>query len=150
MLLKTHLAAVVFMILLFINHISHKFIFAGMVLFATLLPDADSGFSLFGKSLILKPIQFFAKHRGVIHSFTVAILVSVLLAIFLPIASFGFFIGYSTHLIFDSFTKDGIQPFWPMKLKSRGIVLTGGKFEQSLFFFLVFIDIALFLFVSNF
>lgn len=150
MLLKTHLAAAVFMILLFINHINHRFIFVGMALFATIFPDADSGFSLFGKSLILKPIQFFIKHRGIIHSFTIAILVSVLLAVFMPIASFGFFIGYSTHLIFDSFTKDGIRPFWPHKSVSKGIILTGGKFEKTLFAFLIFIDIALFLFVSNF
>ena len=52
----------------------------------------------------------------------------------------GFFMGYSVHLIADSFTKSGIQPFWPLKTRSKGPISTGGKIEDSIFVFLVLVD----------
>jgi len=93
--------------------------------------------------LIFRPLQFFVKHRGVIHSFTTGIVLSVLLAFFWPVASLGFFIGYSVHLICDSFTKEGIQPFWPLRARSKGFIATGGRIEDSLFVFLVLVDAVL-------
>ena len=141
------MAFAVLMILLFLEHINNKFIFIGMVLIATILPDLDSGFSSYGRHLIFRPLQWFTKHRGVIHSFSFCILISILLAIFWPIASLGFFVGYSIHLVCDSFTKEGIQPFWPLKSKSYGFITSGGRIEESLFFSLIFIDIILFFIV---
>jgi inner membrane protein len=144
MLLKTHMAFAVFMIILFLEHVNNKIIFVGMVLIATILPDLDTGFSSFGRHLIFRPLQFFTKHRGIIHSFTFAVLASIVLAMFWPIASLGFFIGYSVHLVCDSFTKDGIQPFWPFKVKSSGFIASGGRMEESLFFSLILLDVVLF------
>ncbi len=143
MLLRTHLAFGVLMIVLFVQHVNDKLIFVGMVLLATVLPDLDSGFSSWGRHLIFRPLQFFVKHRGVIHSFTTGIVLSVLLAFFWPVASLGFFIGYSVHLICDSFTKEGIQPFWPLRARSKGFIATGGRIEDSLFVFLVLVDAVL-------
>jgi len=134
----------VFMIMLFIQQVNNKLIFAGMVLFATVLPDLDSGFSSWGRHLIFRPLQFFVKHRGAIHSFTTAVIVSLVIAYFWPIGSFGFFIGFSVHLICDSFTIEGIQPFWPLRSKSTGFISTGGRIEETLFFALIFVDIILF------
>ena len=114
-----------------------------MVIVATVLPDLDSGFSSWGRHWIFKPLQIFVKHRGVIHSFTTGIVLSVLLAMFWPVASLGFFVGYSVHLICDSFTKQGIQPFWPFRIRSKGFINSGGRIEDSLFVFLVVIDIML-------
>tara|TARA_Y100000310_G_C20597240_1_gene771152 strand:+ start:978 stop:1430 length:453 start_codon:yes stop_codon:yes gene_type:complete len=144
MLLKTHLAFAVLMIILFLEHVNHKFTFALLVLIATVLPDLDSGFSSWGRHLIFRPLQFFTKHRGIIHSFTFGVLVSVILAFFWPIASLGFFIGFSVHLICDSFTVDGIKPFWPLKMKSSGFIRSGRRVEESLFFGLIFVDVVLF------
>jgi len=144
MLLKTHLAFAVLLIILFLKHINSKFVFVILVLIATVLPDLDSGFSSWGRHLIFKPLQFFTKHRGIIHSFTFAILASVLLAIFWPVAALGFFTGFSVHLICDSFTHDGIQPFWPFRAKSSGFITSGGRVEESLFFALSLVDIFLF------
>jgi len=115
-----------------------------MVLIATIIPDLDSGYSSFGRHSIFSPLQFFVKHRGIIHSFTTAVLFSVLIAFWWPVASFGFFLGYSVHLLTDSFTREGIQPFWPFKIKSSGPIATGGRIEESLFLSLIFIDIILF------
>lgn len=150
MLLRTHLSFAILLIILFVEHVNNKLIFIGMVLVATVLPDLDSSFSSWGRHFIFRPLQFFVKHRGIIHSFTTAVLLSIFIAFFWPIGSFGFFIGYSVHLLCDSFTKEGIQPFWPLKVKSKGIILTGGRVEESLFFSLMFIDLILFLFLFVF
>lgn len=144
MLLKTHLAFAALIIILFVEHVNNPWIFIAMVVVATIIPDLDLSSSSWGRHLIFRPLQFFVKHRGIFHSFTFAVLASVLLAIFWPVASLGFFIGYSVHLITDSFTKEGIQPFWPFKAKSRGFIASGGTIEKSLFFSLILIDIILF------
>jgi len=134
----------IFMIILFMQQVENQFLFILMVMIATVLPDLDSGFSSYGRHMIFRPLQFFVKHRGIVHSFTAAVLLSVLMAVFYPVLSFGFFIGYSVHLICDSFTREGIQPFWPLKARSSGFIRTGGKIEESLFFSLIFVDIIMF------
>ena len=93
MLLRTHVMFAIFMILLFVSHVSDKFIFMIMVLVATVIPDLDSGFSSYGRHLIFRPLQFFVKHRGIIHSFTTAVVLSAFIAIWFPVASFGFFVA---------------------------------------------------------
>lgn len=145
MLLRTHVMFAIFMILVFINYVSNKWVFVAMVLVATIVPDLDSGFSSYGRHLIFRPLQFFTKHRGILHSITTAAILSFLIAVWFPVASFGFFIGYSIHVISDSFTKDGVQPFWPLKWKSNGPISSGGRIEESLFIFMVIINILMFL-----
>lgn len=144
MLLKTHMAFAVFLVILFFEHVIHPWIFILTVLIATILPDLDSNLSSFGRHLIFKPLQLFTKHRGMIHSFSFVILVSVIIAVFWPILSLGFFLGYSVHLICDSFTKEGIQPFWPLKIRSSGFIRSGGRIEETLFFTLILLDVLLF------
>jgi membrane-bound metal-dependent hydrolase YbcI (DUF457 family) len=61
--------------------------------------------------------------------------------VILPIAALGFFLGYSLHLFLDSFTIDGIMPFWPLRKKSSFGLKTGGKIETSLFLGLVILDV---------
>jgi membrane-bound metal-dependent hydrolase YbcI (DUF457 family) len=147
MLIKTHLAFAFIFILLFFQQVNHKFIFITLLLIATILPDIDSGFSSWGRHLIFRPLQFFLKHRGLLHSLTAGIVLSAVLAFFWPVASLGFFVGYSAHLIFDSFTKEGIQPFWPFKSRSKGFIVSGGRIEESIFLGLVFADVILFFIV---
>ncbi len=144
MLLKTHLAFAALIIILFVEHVNSPWVFIAMVVVATVIPDLDLSSSSWGRHLIFRPLQFFVKHRGIFHSFTFAVLASVLLAVFWPVASLGFFVGYSVHLITDSFTKEGIQPFWPLKAKSKGFIASGGRIEESLFLFLIVVDIILF------
>ena len=144
MLLKTHLAFAMLMILLFISHVDNKLIFFFMVIIATAIPDLDTQSSSWGRHLIFRPLQFFIKHRSLLHSFTFAILISVALAYVMPVLSLGFFVGYSVHIICDSFTKEGVQPFWPLKIKSSGPFRTGGRVEESLFLSLILINIFVF------
>ena len=146
MLLRTHLAIVIMALLLFLPHIdgaSAKIIFIFITLIATMLPDIDTGFSTIGKFRGFRFLQFFVRHRGIIHSFSFAIAVSIILAIFWPMASLGFFLGYGIHLLVDSFTIDGIQPFWPYKKTSSWRLKTGSLIETTLFITFILIDIAL-------
>ena len=145
MLLRTHLGFAILMIILFVEHVTEKWIFVGVVLVATILPDLDSGFSTWGRHMIFKPLQFFTAHRGILHSFTFAILISILLSIFFPVAAFGFFVGYSVHLISDSFTKEGVQAFWPLSGRSHGLIKSGGRVEDGLFILIMLADVLLFL-----
>ena len=147
MYLKTHLMLAILVILVFISHVKSQWVFAGMVLIATVVPDLDSSFSSWGRHLMFRPLQFFTKHRGIIHSFLTAIILSLIIAVWFPVASFGFFIGYCVHLFSDSFTIEGIQPFWPMHYKSTGPIASGGKIEETLFLSLIIINFLVFVFL---
>ncbi|MEI6849783.1 MAG: metal-dependent hydrolase [archaeon] len=144
MMLRTHLAITTLLILLFIPHVTFKVIFVIVALIATLIPDIDMTHSVMGKYNILRPIQWFVKHRGIFHSFTLALLFSLLFAFYLPILALPFFLGYSSHLIADSFTIDGIRPFWPLKDELKYKLRTGSRVESTIFYVLCGINIILF------
>ena len=143
MLFKTHLAIAVFFIVLFLSAVSNKWLFVLVVLLSTLLADIDSEHSLVGRYLVFKPIQFLARHRGVFHSLTFLILVSVFFAMFIPAIAFAFFLGYGAHLVADSFTKEGIRPFYPLKARYSGWVTSGGRSEVIIFVVFVIVDLFL-------
>jgi len=141
MLLRTHLAIMVLAIALFVGAVDAQLLFIFVALIATLLPDIDTGFSTIGKHKGFRFFQFFVRHRGIIHSFTFCIAISIVLAFFWPSVSFGFFLGYGLHLFVDSFTPEGIMPFWPYKKKSSWHFKTGSLVETSLFLIFILLDI---------
>ena len=141
MLIRTHIAFVSLLIILFVTHVTDKFVFMVFALIGAVIPDIDTGFSTWGKHFIFKPIQFFLKHRTMIHSLTFGILITILIAAFFPVLSFGFFLGFASHLLLDSFTKDGILPFWPLSYKSSGFISTGRRIEGTFFITLIAIDL---------
>ena len=141
MLTKTHLAISIFAILLFINSVKSKIIFSIVVLIATLIPDIDSNLSWLGKRIIFRPLQFFVRHRGILHSFTFLILISLIFVLFVPVVVFGFFLGYGSHLLADSFTIDGIRPFYPFKKTSSWKIRTGGKREIMILIVFIIADL---------
>lgn len=143
MLIRTHLAITSCAILFLLPFVEYKTIFVVVALIATFIPDVDSRFSSVGQKRIARVLQFFTKHRGIIHSFTFLILITFLLVLYFPIISLGFFLGYGLHLFADSFTCEGIQPFYPLKTRSSGILRTGGKTEISIFVIFVILDLFL-------
>lgn len=144
MLLKTHFAIALFAIILFFPVVNNKFFFILAVVVATIIPDLDTRFSKFGRKNPITPILgFFTRHRGILHSLTFCLVVSIVLAIFIPVLAFGFFLGYSLHLLCDSFTKKGIMPFWPFKMVSEGFLFTGGKIEKGIYFGFIIADLLL-------
>ena len=145
MLWKTHLVIGLAFALLFLPGVNHKLIFLPVVLICSLLPDIDSPGSQFGHHWYYRPLQFVSKHRGAFHSLTFCILGSLIFAFIFPILALPFFLGYSSHLIADSFTQEGITPFWPLKRVSSGIVRTGGHTEKGVFIVFLVVDVILFL-----
>jgi len=83
------------------------------------------------------------KHRSFIHSLTFCVFISLALAFYFPVVSLPFFLGYSSHLVVDSFTEEGIRVFWPAKGVVSGKVRTGGHVEEGVFYTLILVNIIL-------
>lgn len=147
MMLRTHLAIVILAILLFLPHVSSKLVFILVALISTALPDIDSGFSTLGKMKAGRVIQFFVRHRGVFHSLSFCVVVSLIFAAFIPIIALPFFLGYALHLFVDSFTIEGIKPFWPLKKTSSWKIKTESYTETSLLVVFLIIDLVVFVFL---
>ena len=145
MLMKTHLAIGIFAVLFFFPYMNDKAIFVLVVLIASLLPDVDSGFSTMGRNMAMRPLQVLTRHRGVFHSFTFCILASLVFSLYLPVLAFGFFLGYALHLLADSWTPEGIKPFWPWKKDLRGRVRVGGVIEETVFIIFAILDVIFFI-----
>lgn len=139
MLRKTHVVINLAIALNFLPRVNDKLLFLPVVLLAGLIPDLDKAFAFLGKKKIFKPLQSLSGHRSVFHSYTLCILASVFLALYFPIFALPFFLGYSVHLFADSFTVDGIRPFWPFKVVASGKVRTGGNVERAIFWTFVFL-----------
>ncbi len=143
MIWKTHLAIGLAVALVFSTHVNNPVLFIPIVLISSLFPDIDSGFSYIGRNPAFKPVQWTTDHRGIIHSYTACIGLSILIAFFYPVVALPFFVGYSFHLFADSFTSQGIKPFWPLKAVSNGIITTGGKIDGVIFYTFILIDLVL-------
>ena len=123
----------------------NKYLLIATIIFASLLPDIDSGTSLIGRRFKLASLFF--KHRGMIHSLLFMIGFSALfflltknLYYFLALAA-----GYLSHLLLDSMTPSGVALFWPRKNRSRGRFKTTGLFDVALLIVFVALDILLLL-----
>lgn len=144
MMKRTHLIIALAFALLFLPRVNYKLIFLPVVLVCSLLPDIDTPNSQFGNKWYFRPLQFVSKHRGILHSLSFCILFSIVLAFIFPILALPFFLGYSSHLIGDSFTQEGITPFWPWKKSSKGMIRTGGRAEKGIFLVFLIVDVLLF------
>lgn len=141
MLIRTHLAINALFIALFLAKVDNMWIFIPVALIATMLPDIDSGFSTIGRFQASRFVQFFSKHRGMFHSFTICIILSIVLAAFIPVLALPFFLGYGLHLLADTFTIEGVRVFWPLPFKSCWRVRTGSRIETTLFLVFLLVDI---------
>lgn len=142
MLWKTHLAIALAAALYFSSHVNDPTLFVGVVLISNFFPEIDSGFSHMRKKGALKSLQT-TQNRRILHTYTACIILSLAIALLYPVLALPFFVGYSFHLFADSFTTQGIRPFWPIKTVSKGMVSTGGKIDNTIFYTFVIIDIIL-------
>ena len=129
MLIRTHLLITLFFVLILFSSVENKVVFVVVALIATFIPDIDTKFSKLGKRKVFRPLQFFVSHRGFLHSFIFLALISLIFYLFLPIVMLGFALGYGLHLLVDSFTIQGIKPFYPFKYRIRWRIKTGGRLE---------------------
>ena len=147
MLKRTHLAIGLGIVLYFLDlpQLNNKLIFSIVVLIASLLPALETAFvSVRQRRGIFSFARKLEQPNGILHTYTVCIFVSVILAFFYPIYAFPFFLGYSFHLFVDAFTPRGIQPFWPYKERSKGHVHPGGRVDMIIFYVMLVVDLALF------
>ena len=129
--------------LYFLPYVNNEFVFFSVVIISSLLPNIDSGFSFLGKKKIFKPVRLMTNHKRIMHTYTFTIIVSGIFAFFYPIIALPFFLGFSFHLLADSFPFNVIMPFWPLKAKSKGVVKSGGPIDKALFMVFIIIDVVL-------
>jgi inner membrane protein len=141
---KTHMLFSYLICLISLSILNPKNVFGFMILFlvAGAFPDIDHPKSKIGKKV--KIIAFLFEHRGFFHSLIAAILFSIG-AYYLfggTEYSWAIFLGYSSHLILDLLSHQGIMPIHPFsKFRLSGVFKTGGFFEWILFVSLIFFDI---------
>ena len=140
MLIRTHLSIAFLISLIFMNYFENGFLFLFVVLISTFIPDIDSRFSKLGKIIIFRPLQFFAGHRKIFHSFLFLGLVSFPLFFINEIIFYGFIVGYGLHLFVDCFSVQGVNLFYPFEYKLKGFIRTGSFFESFIFYCFLFID----------
>lgn len=144
MLKKTHLVIGFFITLYFLPYVNNKLVFFPVVMIASLIPDIDSLIAPKKDYKILKAFKS-QSCKDFMHSYTLCVILSLLIAFFYPILALPFFLGYSFHLFFDSLGVDGTRPFWPLKIRSKGFIVPGGKTEKTIVFVLGFLSILLIL-----
>jgi len=141
MLLKTHLAFALLIILLILSHIQDKILFVVLFLIATIIPDLETLPSYFSKVQHHVHEAIIAKHHSPFHSLTFGLLISIPFLFIYPAVAFPVFLGFGLHLILDMFTSQGARIWWPSDKITNGPIITGGLIEQIIFYTVVIIDI---------
>ncbi len=139
---KTHLIIGLFVALFFLPYIRNKTIFFPVVLISSLIPDLDTILFPQKDYRLLKMLKK-ESYKNFMHSYTFCILLSAVLAFFYPVLALPFFLGYSFHLFFDSITVNGIAPFWPFRVKTKGFIVPGGMVEKTIKVILLFLSVLL-------
>ena len=130
---KTHVAFGIFISLLIFRvvHIENQALFVIICAFFALLPDVDHSRSKFGQRV--KPLSFILKHRGLMHSIWIPLILTLVVYPLSFDISLAIFAGYFSHLLTDGFTKRGVKFIWPINWKTKGHITTGGKLESAFF-----------------
>lgn len=139
---RIHLLIGFFVAIFFLPDVNNKLVFFPVVIIASLIPDIGSLIVPKKDYKILRSLKS-QSHKDFMHSYTLCIILSALLAFFYPLLALPFFIGYSFHLFFDSLTVVGTIPFWPLKIRSKGFIVPGGKTEKIISFILGLLSILL-------
>jgi len=137
---KTHVAFAILVGIVFIQmfEMQYWWLFLLVTVFIAGIPDIDAHKSTYGKRI--KPLSFlinlFFGHRGLFHSFIFAVFLFIIFNLFgnstLAAASL---LGYSSHLLLDALTKQGIMPLVPIStFRVHGFIKSGGIFDWALFF----------------
>ncbi|MCC2248950.1 metal-dependent hydrolase [Virgibacillus sp. AGTR] len=103
----------------------------------TVLPDIDSNTSTIGK--YIAPISSFIPHRTITHTIWAALLIAGIAWYFESIYLLALALGYTAHIVEDSFSEQGIHWFYPVPSFRRKRRLpftyeTGGVAESMMFY----------------
>ena len=128
---RVHVIVGLFMALYFLPVVNDKVVFFPVVLLASLIPDLDAVIAPKIGSKIFQSEKF-KLYKDFMHSYTVCMFLSVIIAFIYPLLALPFFVGYSAHLFFDSLTLIGICPFWPSKSRVTGFIQSESKMERTI------------------
>ncbi|PLW80913.1 hypothetical protein C0585_00380 [Candidatus Woesearchaeota archaeon] len=148
MLWKTHLAFAFLLLIIgkIILELNMNLVIIFLVLIGSLFPDMDKKNSKLGRKA--KIIGFIFDHRGFFHTVWALIIFSIIIhEIVGELEGYIFAIAYGSHLILDAITKKGIEPFYPLKIKVKGNIKSGGFFEKVLFY-MVCLSICIFILIE--
>jgi len=107
----------------------------GAAAISSLLPDLDSPVSTLGKLLPINPLRIL-HHRGLLHSASMLIILVVLYLSSGQLWLLFVLAGYTSHLLADALTVQGIPFFYPFRAKVRLCPLpiaTSGIIDHLLF-----------------
>lgn len=136
MMLKTHLLVGLGAALYFLPHVTNKIVFLPAVIIASILPEVGD---ILTKGKVVKKSWL----STIIKTYTLCLILTVLLAFFYPLLALPFFLGYSFHLFLDTFTVDGVHPFWPIGKRINGKVRTGGNVDRAIMIVFAVFDFGL-------
>lgn len=139
---KTVLALGVANALYFLPHIANKLVFFPTVIAASVIPEVGN--------ILKKRTDIFRQEKKIsfldmlLKNYIVCIAISLILAFSYPVFALPFFLGYSFTLYLNAFSKEGIQPFWPLTTrKTSGKIITGGTLETTLFYIFMIFAVAM-------
>lgn len=148
MMFPTHLAFGIFLGLLMIKldflNINNNLLFLITISFASIIPDIDLLHSTISKKTrtATYAISYFFKHRGMIHSIFVPIIIFIIVYTLNKEIASAILLGYSSHIILDSLNKTGTRPFLPVtKYKIKGFLKTGGVIDFLLLIILIILTV---------
>jgi len=113
----------------------NEFIFFGLVLLGSLLPDIDEENSKISKWfwIIGKIVGKIFSHRGFIHSIFFFLILGFLIAHFFgDYYAYAILLGYTAHLVGDAISVQGVKIFHPFQFKIRGPMRVGSTMEVFL------------------
>ncbi|MBU0461327.1 MAG: metal-dependent hydrolase [Nanoarchaeota archaeon] len=114
-------------------HPHNQVLFVILIVFASLLPDLDHPKSKLGRKT--KIFAWLFEHRGFMHSIYAVIIIFMVSKLIFgdQIYVWALPIGYLSHLVADSMSKEGIMFFHPLsKARIRGMIKTGSSLEYVL------------------
>ena len=123
------------------------YLFVIILAFTALLPDIDNPRSKVGRKVKLfsKVFNFLFGHRTLTHSIFFMGVISLIIWKLFDGYYIPFVIGYGSHLVLDSVTKQGVNFIYPIKqFRISGFIKTGGLFERVFFWLLVFLVVVVF------
>lgn len=144
MMFLTHLAFGILMGLLVIKfnflNINNNILFLITTSISSIIPDIDIATSFVSKktSPATYAISYFFKHRGIIHSIIIPIIIFIITYTANREIALAILLGYSSHIVLDSLTKEGIRPFSPItEYKIKGIIKSAGLADFMILIFLI-------------
>jgi len=151
MIFRTHIAFsfLIGLLAYFYDFVDNWILFFLFLFIGAGFPDVDHSKSKFGRNIFSRAATFFSKHRKIFHSLFFGIIAAYLAYTFDNDFGLGFLLGFFSHILLDSFTKEGINFLYPFgKFNVKGFIRTGGKLETVLFYALVILDVIVFLISS--